>query len=89
MEMVCLTSEFAKTCHASTVGSGYASEKYQFSESEDCMTIHALRDNWADLPAFKSQLSGHFRSIYGRSISMLIGAWSDGFQPPRQARCTR
>lgn len=58
MEMVRVTSEFAKSCHAQAEGSRYSSEKYQFSEFEDCMTRVALRDYWADLPAFKSQFSG-------------------------------
>jgi len=57
-ELVRLTSEFAKSCHAQAESSRYTSEKYQFSEFEDCMTLVTLRDFWAELPAFKSQFSG-------------------------------
>ena len=67
------------------VSSAYRLEKYRIIDFEVFVTILALRDNQAVLPVYES----HFEAAQGRAISTLIGAWSEGFQPPRQARCTR
>lgn len=68
------------------VSSLYVAEKYTLIDFEEFVTSVALHEIWAVVIGIESL----FGSVaQGRAISMLIGAWSDGFHPPRQARWTR